>query len=333
MPLLDIRNLTIEIDTSEGRVKVVDKLSLTINEGEVRGLVGESGSGKSLVAKALVGITKNNWHISADRMKICDINVLELTPRERRHFIAENIAMIFQEPVSCFDPSVPVGDQLIEAIPNRVFEGKWWQRIFWRKKHAKALLHRVGVKDHEKVMNAYPHELSDGICQKVMIAMAIAVKPRLLIADEPISAMEATTQAQILRLLDKMNVVNHTTILLISNDMDAIANLADSISVMYCGQMVETGSREVMLKSPHHPYTAALLNALPDFSQDLPHKSKLETLPGSIPSLQHLPIGCRLGPRCPYAQKLCVQTPHVNQSTKGHLYYCHYPLNMEEANR
>ena len=332
MPLLDIRNLTIEIDTSQGRVKVVDKISLTINEGEVRGLVGESGSGKSLVAKALVGITKDNWHVSADRLRICDVNILELTPRQRRKFLSNNIAMIFQEPVSCLDPSLPVGDQLMEVIPSRVFEGKWWQWPFWREKHAKALLHRVGVKDHDKVMNAYPLELSDGICQKVMIAMAIAVKPKLLIADEPISAMEATTQAQILRLLDKMNVVNHTTILLISNDLNAIANLADTISVMYCGQMVETGPRELVLKNPHHPYTNALLNALPDFSQNLPHKSELITLPGSIPPLQHLPIGCRLGPRCPYAQKMCVRMPGVTQS-KGHQFYCHFPLNLEDSSR
>jgi cationic peptide transport system ATP-binding protein len=279
-----------------------------------------------------VGITKDNWHVSADRLRICDVNLLELTARQRRQFLSNNIAIIFQEPVSCLDPSIPVGDQLMEVIPSRVFVGKWWQWPFWRKKHAKALLHRVGVKDHDKVLNAYPLELSDGICQKVMIAMAIAVKPRLLIADEPISAMEATTQAQILRLLDKMNVVNHTTILLISNDLNAIANLADTISVMYCGQMVETGPRELVLKNPHHPYTNALLNSLPDFSQNLPHKSALNTLPGSIPPLQHLPIGCRLGPRCPYAQKMCVRMPGVSQS-KGHQFYCHFPLNMEDANR
>lgn len=146
MPILDIKNLTIEIGTSQGKVKAVDRFSITLNEGEIRGLVGESGSGKSLVAKALVGITKENWYVNADRLKVCDVDLLELTPRERRLFLAENIAMIFQEPTSCLDPSLPVGEQLIEIIPNRVFEGKWWQRFFWRKKHAKALLHRVGIK-------------------------------------------------------------------------------------------------------------------------------------------------------------------------------------------
>jgi len=332
MPLLDIRNLTIEIDTPQGRVKAVDKVNLTLNEGEIRGLVGESGSGKSLVAKAILGMKKDTWHISADRMRMGNIDLMGLSQRQRRRVMTQDIAMIFQEPVSCLDPSVPVGEQLIEAIPSRAFQGRIWQRLFWRKQHAIGLLHRVGVKDHKQVMTAYPHELSDGICQKVMIAMAIALKPRLLVADEPISAMEATTQAQLLRLLDKMNKVNNTTILLISNDLGNIANLTDSITVMYCGQMVETGSREQVLNQPHHPYTDALLNAIPDFSGCLPHKSRLNPLPGAIPPLQHLPIGCRLGPRCPYAQKLCVQTPPLSQ-VKGQQYSCHFPLNMEESKK
>ena len=329
MPLLDIRNLTIEIDTPQGRVRAVDRVSLTLNEGEIRGLVGESGSGKSLVAKAIMGMKKENWRITADRMRINDIDLMSLSPRERRKVIGRDIAMIFQEPRSCLDPSMPIGAQLIEVIPSWVFEGRWWHRLFWRKKHAIGLLHRVGIKDHRKVMRAYPHELSEVVCQKVMIAMAIAIKPRLLVADEPISAMESTTQAQLLRLLDRMNQNNNTTILLISNDISTIANLTESITVMYCGQMVETASREQLLSSPHHPYTHALLNAIPDFSGQLPHKSRLKALPGAIPPLQHLPIGCRLGPRCPYAQKLCVQTPPITR-LKSQQYSCHLPLNLEK---
>ena len=141
--------------------------------------------------------------------------------------------------------------------------------------------------------------------------------------------MESTTQAQLLRLLDRMNQNNDTTILLISNDISTIANLTESITVMYCGQMVETGSREQLLATPHHPYTHALLNAIPDFSGRLPHKSRLKALPGAIPPLQHLPIGCRLGPRCPYAQKLCVQTPPITR-LKNQQYSCHFPLNLEK---
>lgn len=332
MPLLDIRNLTIEIDTPQGRVRAVDRISLTLHEGEIRGLVGESGSGKSLVAKAIMGMMKHNWRVTADRMRINDIDLMSLTTRERRKIIGRSVAMIFQEPRSCLDPSLTIGHQLMEVIPSRVFDGRWWQRLFWRRKHAIGLLHRVGIKDHRKIMAAYPHQLSEVLCQKVMIAMAIAIQPRLLIADEPISAMEATTQAQLLRLLDRMNQNNQTTILLISNDISTIANLTETITVMYCGQMVETAQRERLLEEPHHPYTHALLNAIPDFSGRLPHKSRLNALPGVIPPLQHLPIGCRLGPRCPYAQKLCVQTPQVTRLKNQH-FSCHFPLNMEESKR
>ena len=183
MPLLDIRNLTIEIDTPQGKVKAVDRVSLTLNEGEIRGLVGESGSGKSLVAKVIVGIQKDNWTVRADRMRFNDMDLLTMAPKERRRIMGREIAMIFQDPISCLDPSEEIGTQLEEAIPTSAFAGKFWQRFQWRKKRAIALLHRVGVKDHRKVMRAYPHELSDGMCQKVMIAMAIANQPRLLVAD------------------------------------------------------------------------------------------------------------------------------------------------------
>ncbi|MGL5038117.1 MAG: oligopeptide/dipeptide ABC transporter ATP-binding protein, partial [Aeromonas sp.] len=319
MPLLDIRNLTIEIETLQGKVKAVDKVSLTLTEGEIRGLVGESGSGKSLIAKVIVGIEKDSWTVRADRMRFNDIDLLAMAPKERRRIMAREIAMIFQDPISCLDPSEVIRTQLEEAIPTDSFDGKFWQRFQWRKKKAIALLHRVGVKDHRKVMHAYPHELSDGMCQKVMIAMAIANKPRLLIADEPTSAMESTTHSQILRLLDKMNKLGNTTILIISNDISAIANLTDTINVMYCGQMVEVGTRDQILETPYHPYTNALLKSIPDFDKLVRHKSPLDTLPGVIPPLQHLPIGCRLGPRCPHAQKQCVQTP-IMQKIKGHQY-------------
>lgn len=332
MPLLDIRNLTIEINTPHGKVKVVDRASLTLAEGEIRGLVGESGSGKSLIAKVIMGLTKSNWTVRADRMRFNDLDLLTMEPRQRRQLVGREMAMIFQDPVSSLDPSEEVGAQLEEAIPTHTFEGKFWQRFLWRRKRAVALLHRVGIKDHKKVMSAYPHELSDGICQKVMIAMAIAKQPRLLVADEPTSSMETTAQSQILRLLDKMNKLNNTTILLISNDIAAIANLTDTINVMYCGQMVEVGTRDQVTETPHHPYTDALLKSSPDFDELVRHKSRLHTLPGVIPPLQHLPIGCRLGPRCPYAQKLCVQTPGMNK-IKGHQFSCHFPLNIEESKK
>ncbi|MGR6830772.1 peptide ABC transporter ATP-binding protein [Aliivibrio wodanis] len=330
MPLLDIRHLTIELETPQGMVKAVDRMSLTLNEGEIRGLVGESGSGKSLVAKAILGITKDNWKISADRMRLGNIDLLALSPKERRRVIGREMAMIFQEPSTCLDPSEQVGNQLKEAIPSKYFTGNWWQRWNWRTKGAIALLHKVGIKDHKRIMTCYPYELTDGECQKVMIAMAIANKPRILIADEPTDELDAVTQSQIFRLLSRMNQVNNTTILLISHDLITLTQWVDRITVMYCGQSVESACRKDILDAPKHPYTNALLRAMPDFGKDgIPHKAKLESLPGTIPPLQHLPIGCRLGPRCPYAQRKCVQVPE-GRKVKDHKFSCHFPLNFEE---
>lgn len=194
MPLLDIRNLTIEFMTAEGPVKAVDRVSMTLTEGEVRGLVGESGSGKSLIAKAICGVTKDNWRVTADRFRFDDIDLLQLSPRERRRLVGHNVSMIFREPQSCLDPSESIGRQLAQAIPGWTYKGRWWQRFNWRKRRAIELLHRVGIKDHDDIMGSFPYELTEGECQKVMIAIALANQPRLLIADEPTNAMEPTTR-------------------------------------------------------------------------------------------------------------------------------------------
>ncbi len=328
MPLLDIRNLTIEFLTADGPVKAVDRVNLILNEGEIRGLVGESGSGKSLIAKAICGVAKDNWRITADRMRFDDIDLLHLSPRQRRRIIGHNISMIFQEPQSCLDPAESIGRQLIQAIPGWTYKGRWYQRFRWRHTRAIELLHRVGIKDHHDIMHSFPYELTEGECQKVMIAIALANQPRLLIADEPTNAMEPTTQAQIFRLLSSLNQNNHTTILLISHDLQMMSQWVDRINVMYCGQTVESSTSEALIHTPHHPYTQALIRAMPDFGRSLPHKSRLNALPGAIPSLEHLPIGCRLGPRCPYAQKKCIETPRLD-GAKTHLFACHFPLNME----
>ena len=328
MPLLDIRNLTIEFKTGEGWVKAVDRISITLAEGEIRGLVGESGSGKSLIAKAICGVTRDNWRVTADRMRFDDIDLLRLSARERRKLVGHNVSMIFQEPQSCLDPSERIGKQLMQNIPAWTYKGRWWQRLGWRKRRAIELLHRVGIKDHKDAMRSFPYELTDGECQKVMIAIALANQPRLLIADEPTNAMEPTTQAQIFRLLSRLNQNNNTTILLISHDLQMLSKWADKIDVMYCGQTVETAFSEDLVNTPHHPYTQALIRAIPDFGSAMPHKSRLNTLPGAIPLLESLPIGCRLGPRCPYAQRKCIETPRLT-GAKNHLYAFHFPLNME----
>lgn len=329
MPLLDIRNLTIEFISNYQPIKAVDRVNLQLNAGEILGLVGESGSGKSLIARAICGVTSDNWRVTADRMMFGDIDLLKLSANARRKLIDRHISMIFQEPQSCLDPAANIGRQLKQAIPGATFKGPWYKRLwFWRKQRAIDTLHRVGIRDHDDIMRSYPYQLTEGECQKVMIAIALASQPRLLIADEPTNAMESTTQAQIFRLLSRLNQNNNTTILLISHDLRTISQWTQRIQVLYCGQTVELASSKTLISKVHHPYTQALMRAMPDFGQPLPHKSRLNTLPGSIPSLQHLPIGCRFGTRCPYGQRQCIERPRLT-GTKQHQYACHFPLNIE----
>ncbi|MFP1591268.1 oligopeptide/dipeptide ABC transporter ATP-binding protein [Escherichia coli] len=227
------------------------------------------------------------------------------------------------------DPSERVGRQLMQNIPAWTYKGRWWQRFGWRKRRAIELLHRVGIKDHKDAMRSFPYELTEGECQKVMIAIALANQPRLLIADEPTNSMEPTTQAQIFRLLTRLNQNSNTTILLISHDLQMLSQWADKINVLYCGQTVETAPSKELVTMPHHPYTQALIRAIPDFGSAMPHKSRLNTLPGAIPLLEQLPIGCRSGATLP----VCTTRMHCDATFDGgenHLYACHFPLNMEK---
>jgi len=326
MALLDIRNLTIEIITPTGVRRAVDRVNIRLTQGEICSLVGESGSGKTLIAKAILGISNPTWRIKADRFKFDNIDLLRLSPKARRRIISENIAMIFQETQSYLDPSMIIGRQLISAIPKRTLKCHLWQQFTARKNRAAELLHRVGIKEHKDIMRSYPFELTEGECQKVMIAIALANQPKLLIADEPTNAMEAATEIQIFRLLASLNQNHGTTILLINHDLQMVTRWTDRINVLYCGQMVEMAPSEVLALKPHHPYTEALIKAIPNFEKALPHKSPLYALPGVIPSLESLPIGCRLGPRCPYAQKKCIITPPLTE-TKDHSFACHFPIN------
>ncbi|MBU1618312.1 MAG: ATP-binding cassette domain-containing protein [Gammaproteobacteria bacterium] len=330
MILLDIKNMTIELETPEGLIRAVDKVNLTIREGEIRGLVGESGSGKSLIAKAIVGVLNKRWHITADRFSWAGQDLLRLSYEEQRKIIGRDIAMIYQEPSRSMDPTAPILDQLLEAIPDSELTGSWWGRPFERRKKAIALLHKVGIRDHQAILNSYPYQLPEGVCQKIMIAMAIAKKPKLLIADEPTTALESTTQAQLFRLLASFNQLKGMSILLISHELETVARNTQTLSVLYCGQLVEAGETAAILKSPFHPYTDALIKSVPEFQPQLVSKQPLYALHGSIPTLQHLPIGCRLGPRCPNARKECVKTP-VPERLQNHYFSCHFPLQGKKS--
>lgn len=328
MALLDIRHLSIEIDTPNGRIKMLDNINLTLDSGDVCGLVGESGSGKSLIAKVICGLVKDEWIVSADRFRFNDVELLKLSPHQRRQLVGGDISMIFQDPLSCLDPSQPIGKQLIQTI---LFKGKWWQFFTWRKRKAIELLHKVGIKDHQDIMQSYPCDITEGEAQKVMIAMAVANQPRLLVADEPTNTMEPSTRLQIYRLLSSMNKNLGTSIILVSNEIQSVYKWVDHFNVLYCGQTVEIADKETLMKSPYHPYTSVLLNSVPDFSNPLPFKSHLNSLKGAVPMLQNMPIGCRLGPRCPFAQRKCGQKPPLRK-LKQHEFACHFPINFREQN-
>mgnify|MGYP000164766872 CR=1 FL=1 len=325
MNLLDIRNLSIELESANNSILAVDRVSLSMKEGEVRGLVGESGSGKSLLAQALIGVLDERWNVHADRFHWRGKDLLRLAPDERKAIIAKDVAMIFQEPMSCLDPTATIGEQLEEAVDDGQLSGYFWQKRQQRQVAAANLLHKVGIKHHELCTKSYPHQLTEALCQRVMIAMALAGRPLLLIADEPTAAMESTNQGQIFRLLASLNQLKNMSILLISHDLETVTHWTNTITVMYSGQFVEAGTTEQIFNAPFHPYTRALVDSSPKANMQLPAKSRLMTLPGSIPILQHLPIGCRLGPRCPRAQQECVHAPKVT-NYHGHQVSCHFSL-------
>ncbi|TDF39573.1 ATP-binding cassette domain-containing protein [Alteromonadaceae bacterium M269] len=326
MALLDVKNLTLEIDTANGWINVLDKVSFSINNKEIRALVGESGSGKSLVVKAIVGALPERWRIKADRMMWQGEDLLNMRQDKRRKITREQIAVVYQNPATSLDPSATLGDQIMEAVSSKLLSRGWfWQKQQQREKIAITHLHKVGIRDHKTCMDSYPHQLSDDVCQKFMIALALVSQPKLLIADDPTMAMVPSTKIQILKLFKHLNQTRGLSILFVSHDLLSIFSMADSLTVLYCGQTVETGKMDKILKRPLHPYTQALLDSAPSFSKGLERKTDLPTLEGTIPPLQHLPIGCRLGPRCPRAQKDCVKTPEERRIHE-HFYRCHFPI-------
>lgn len=336
MQLLDIKNLTLELESGGIWVKALDKASLTIKQNEIQALVGESGSGKSLMVKAIVGALPSNWRVRADRMHWKGQDLLSMSSKERRAVTRDDISVIFQNPIASLDPRATLGEQLLESVPeHKLCHGWFWQRKQQKqqKQQKKDIiirqLHKVGIKQHQACLDRYPHQISEDVCQKIMIAMALVSKPKLLIADDPTMGMETTNKSQVLRLLHKLNQTQDLSILFVSHDLMAIANMADSMTVLYCGQTVESGKMAQLRKRPLHPYTKALLDSAPSFRKDLPPKSPLSSLHGTIPTLQHVPIGCRLGPRCPKAQRECVKAPEVRRIHEHH-YRCHFPLHRDK---
>ena len=317
MPLLAIENLCVDFTTSHGNFRAVDRVSLTLEPSEVLAIVGESGSGKSVAMLALMGLLPWTAQVTADRLEFQDIDLLAITPRERRRIIGNDMAMIFQEPMSSLNPCYTVGYQLTEALKVHLDMGKAERRA-----RAVELLREVGIGDPERRLGAFPHQLSGGMSQRVMIAMAISCNPRLLIADEPTTALDVTIQAQILDLLLKLQRTTGMGLVLITHDMGVVAETARRVSVHYAGQKVEEQEVIGLFADPHHPYTAALLAALPERALS----RRLPSIPGVVPGQFDRPTGCLFSPRCRNAVEFCrVVEPKPASPELGDA-LCHFPL-------
>ncbi|MFZ5790691.1 MAG: ABC transporter ATP-binding protein [Pseudomonadota bacterium] len=319
MPLLEIRNLAVAFQTHRGAFRAVDGVDLTVEEGEVLGIVGESGSGKSVSMLALMGLIAWPGRVTAERMSFAGRDLLTLSPAQRRRIVGKDIAMVFQEPITSLNPCFTVGFQIMETL--KVHEGGTRAE---RQRRAIELLGQVGIPAPETRLSAFPHQLSGGMNQRVMIAMAIACNPRLLIADEPTTALDVTIQAQILQLLLELQRQRGMALVLITHDMGVVAETARRVMVMYAGQQVEEQPVDRLFARPRHPYTAALLDALPERSAV---KSRLSTIPGVVPGIDDRPQGCLFHPRCRYAQERCVrEMPRLEGDIAAGRVRCHFPL-------
>ncbi|CAN7178023.1 ABC transporter ATP-binding protein [Bosea sp. LjRoot237] len=327
MPLLEIENLSVEFPTSQGLLRAVDRIDLTLDEGEVLGVVGESGSGKSVTMLALMGLVGYPGRVRADKLRFDGRDLLTMSARERRQLTGKDVAMIFQEPSTSLNPCFTIGFQLAETL--RKHEGMDRKAA---RRRAIELLEQVGIPAPESRLKAYPHQLSGGMNQRVMIAMAIACNPRLLIADEPTTALDVTIQAQILDLLMSLQRERGMALVLITHNMGVVAETAQRIMVMYAGQIMEERKVDALFSAPQHPYSAALLAALPERSEG---ESRLATIPGMVPGLNDRPKGCLFSPRCAYAtQHSRTVQPELRPWADGHV-RCHYPLgdSQREAER
>ncbi|NEW05084.1 ABC transporter ATP-binding protein [Paenibacillus sp. SYP-B3998] len=322
--LLDIGNLSVEFATKRGPLTAISDVTLHIEAGETICLVGESGSGKSVTSKSVMRLLDyENGFISGGHIVLDGVDLTTLSQKELRAWRGKKMAMVFQEPMAAFDPVFTIGSQIVEVIlqHEQGSKSQAWQR-------AVHLLRRVGIPEPEIRLKQYPGELSGGMLQRAMIAMALACGPQLLIADEPTTALDVTIQAQILHLLQELKAEFNMSILLITHDMGIAAEMADRIVVMYAGQIVEQATVQQLFDKPHHPYTRGLLRSITTMDSD--RSTRLFSIEGSIPSLSDLPDGCRFHPRCPHATERCRKDSPPLQGVNGRQTACWYAEELAE---
>jgi len=323
-PLLEVKDLKVHFPTEDGLVKAVDGVSFSVAPGETLGVVGESGSGKSVSFLTVMGlVTRKQARISGQAL-FRGQDLLKLPPEEMRHIRGAKISMIFQDPLTALNPVHRVGNQIAEVFQahRKTSKKEGFQE-------AVNLLQLVGIPQPERRARAYPHEFSGGMRQRAMIAMALALNPDLLIADEPTTALDVTVQAQILDLIDRLKDEFDAAVVMITHDLGVVAEHCDDIMVMYAGRCVEFGDRRDIYYGAHHPYTWGLLQSISRIDQD--RSERLRPIKGQPPSLIFVPPGCPFHPRCPYVMKICkAEVPPLLPANGHHASACHLPLAVKE---
>ena len=317
--LLDVRDLRTYFFTRAGTVKAVDGVSLRVRRGEIRGIVGESGCGKSMTAMSILQLVDKPGRIVSGEVWFKGENLLEKSPREMTDIRGKHISVIFQEPKSSLNPVLKIGTQLLEVL--RVHEDAGRPP---KPEEAVKMLKEVGIPDSERRVENYPHEMSGGMAQRVMIAMGMACAPDLLIADEPTTALDVTIQAQVLDLIRTLRDEHGMAVMLITHAMGVVAEMADIVTVMYAGTSVEEANTLDLFDDPLHPYTRGLIASIPIMGQ---RKERLEVIPGTVPNLIDMPPGCRFAPRCRariehHLERCEVEEPHMLEAKPGHFVRC-----------
>ncbi|HEY5891258.1 MAG TPA: ABC transporter ATP-binding protein [Acidimicrobiia bacterium] len=317
--VLEVRGLKTHFDTRDGLVKAVDEIDFTVKRGEVLGIVGESGCGKSVTSLSIMGLVRPPGEIVAGQIFFDGVDLASMKKEEVRKLRGEAISMIFQQPGSALNPVYRAGAQIKEVFE---LHRDWSDEVEDEK--VIEMLKKVGIPDPESRANAYPHELSGGMAQRIMIAMALACEPELLIADEPTTALDVTIQAQILDLMRDLQRDLNTAVVLITHDLGVVAEMADRVAVMYAGEFVEEANVRSIFKDPLHPYTQGLIGSIPVLGSI---KNDLDTIPGVVPSLIDLPPGCRFASRCParieYGLEICTEMkPNLIEIKPGHKVRC-----------
>lgn len=326
MNLLHIENLSVDLSTRSGPLSIIDKLSLRMSDSEVLGIVGESGSGKSMLAMAIMGLLSPKMVMRADYLNLDGEDLMKFSLQDRQNYISSKASIIFQDPKSSLNPCFSIASQLDETLSAHSVHTRAERKI-----RSQELLDAVGITEPEKILRLYPHQLSGGMNQRIAIAIALACKPRLLIADEPTTALDVTIQAQILDLILKLNIVDNVGVILITHDFALLSENTDKIGVIYSGQMMEHAATQNILSAAKHPYTQSLLNSIPQLGQRHCKGSRLFALNGQIPSIDKLPVGCRLGPRCPSAEKQCVNAPNLISIANHGKVRCHLAKNISPS--